>query len=152
MAAVALVLSVALALPVIFDILSHLRKLTAALTYTVTDTKVYKVAKDTFVFRMFKRLIRVAVVIILLFTLGSDILRGRQHAQRGFIVFHRPRAAPRLPGLGLPPFLLREDVERAHQEPGGERGAQVSTFATVSAIHFKRLMVSWTAAMLRSEE
>ena len=69
-AAVALVLSVALALPVIFDILSHLRKLTAALTYTVTDTKVYKVAKDTFVFRLFKRLIRIAVVIILLFTLA----------------------------------------------------------------------------------
>jgi CPA2 family monovalent cation:H+ antiporter-2 len=69
-AAVAVVLSVALAIPVILNILSHLNKLVAALTYTVTDTKVYKVAKDTFVFRLFKRLIRIAIVIILLLTLA----------------------------------------------------------------------------------
>ncbi|MDD1746714.1 MAG: cation:proton antiporter [Methanomassiliicoccales archaeon] len=69
-AAVALVLTVALALPVILDILSHLNKLVAALTYTVTGTKAYKLAKDTFVFRLFKRLIRIAVVIILLLTLA----------------------------------------------------------------------------------
>jgi CPA2 family monovalent cation:H+ antiporter-2 len=69
-AAVALVLSVALAIPVILDILSHLKKLVAILTYTVTDTKVYKVAKDTFVFRLFKRLVRIAIVILLLFSLA----------------------------------------------------------------------------------
>ncbi len=86
-AAVALVLSVALALPVIFDILSHLRKLTAALTYTVTDTKVYKVAKDTFVFRMFKRLIRVAVVIILLFTLAPISYALDNTHSAAFIIF-----------------------------------------------------------------
>jgi K+:H+ antiporter len=69
-AAVALVLTVTLALPVILDILSHLNKLVAALAYTVAGTKVYKVAKDTFVFRLFKRLIRIAIVIILLLTLA----------------------------------------------------------------------------------
>jgi CPA2 family monovalent cation:H+ antiporter-2 len=67
--AVALVLSVALALPVILDILSHLKKLVSALAYTVLDTKAYKAVNNTFVFRLFKRLVRIAIVIILLFTL-----------------------------------------------------------------------------------
>jgi monovalent cation:H+ antiporter-2, CPA2 family len=86
-AAVALVLTVALALPVIFDILSHLRKLTAALTYTVTGTKAYKVAKDTFVFRLFKRLIRIAVVLILLFTLAPISYAVDNTHSAVFIVF-----------------------------------------------------------------
>jgi len=68
--AVALVVSVALALPVIYDILSHLKKLVAALAYTVLDTKAYQVASKSLVFRMFKRLIRVIVVIVLLFSLA----------------------------------------------------------------------------------
>jgi len=68
--AVALVVSVALALPVIYDILSHLKKLVAALAYTVLDTKAYQVASKSLVFRVFKRLVRVTVVIVLLFSLA----------------------------------------------------------------------------------
>jgi CPA2 family monovalent cation:H+ antiporter-2 len=69
-AAVSLVLSVALALPVILDIVGRLRKLVATLAYTVLDTRAYQVASRSFVFRVFKRLVRVAVVIVLLFTLA----------------------------------------------------------------------------------
>jgi len=68
--AVALVVSVALALPVIYDILSHLKKLVAALAYTVLDTKAYQVASRYLVFRVFKRLVRVTIVIVLLFSLA----------------------------------------------------------------------------------
>ncbi len=69
-AAVSLVLSVALAIPIILDMLNHLKKLVSSLTYTVTDTKAYQTAKGTFVFRLFKRLITIGVVILLLFTLA----------------------------------------------------------------------------------
>jgi CPA2 family monovalent cation:H+ antiporter-2 len=84
-AAVALVVSVALALPVILDIISHLRKLTAALAYTVLDTKAYQMVNKTFVFRFFKRLIRVVIVIILLFTL-APITYALDNTHGAFII------------------------------------------------------------------
>lgn len=84
-AAVSLVLSVALAIPVILDILSHLKKLVAILTYTVTDTKAYKVAKDTFVFRLFKRLVSIAIVILLLFSL-APIAYAMDNTHAAFVI------------------------------------------------------------------
>ena len=66
---VALVLCVALALPVFYDIHNRLRNIVTVLATAVVDDKSYQTISNTYVFRVFNRLARVFFVLILLFTL-----------------------------------------------------------------------------------
>lgn len=66
---IALVVTVALALPAFIDMLNHFRKIVTILASSVIDTKAYQTVNNTFVFRVFKKLTRVFFVIVLLFTL-----------------------------------------------------------------------------------
>jgi CPA2 family monovalent cation:H+ antiporter-2 len=67
--AIALVICIALALPSFVDLIRRLGKIVTVLASAVVDTRTYQQVNSTFVFKVFKKLTRVFIVVILLFTL-----------------------------------------------------------------------------------
>ncbi|MCU0861259.1 MAG: cation:proton antiporter [Methanomassiliicoccales archaeon] len=102
--AVALVLSVAMALPVILDMISRVRKIVALMAFVVTGSKTYQAASATAAFRIFKRLVRVLVAVILIFTLVPFAFFADEYATVFVLVFL---------GMGLLLGYLIWDVLRA---------------------------------------
>jgi CPA2 family monovalent cation:H+ antiporter-2 len=66
---IALVVCIALSLPVFLDMLNRFRSIVTTLASSVVDSKSYQTVSGTFVFRVFKKLTRVFFVLILIFTL-----------------------------------------------------------------------------------
>ncbi|MEM0448285.1 MAG: cation:proton antiporter [Methanomassiliicoccales archaeon] len=85
--AVALVLSVALSLPVIVDLISRLRKVVALMASALTDSKTFKAVSQTLAFRLLRRLTYITVLIILIFSLAPIEFFVDEYARAFSLVF-----------------------------------------------------------------